>query len=115
MESYLAVGALAALAQDARLSIFRMLVEAGPDGLRVGSIGKALMIPPATLSFHLAQLKQAGLVTARRQGRELIQVAVFERMNALVAYLTKNCCGGTAEACAPAVVCKPARRRKKAG
>jgi ArsR family transcriptional regulator len=113
MESYIAVGALSALAQDARLSIFRMLVQAGPEGLRVGAIGEALAIPPATLSFHLAQLKHAGLVTARRKGRELIHVAAFEQMNALIAYLTKNCCGGDVQACAP-VACKPKRRKKAA-
>jgi DNA-binding transcriptional ArsR family regulator len=114
MESYIAVAALRALAQDARLAMFRMLVQAGPEGLPVGAIGKALAIPPATLSFHLSQLKHAGLVTVRRKGRELIHVAVFERMNALVGYLTENCCGGDSLVCAP-VVCKPApRRRKKA-
>jgi len=112
METYIAVGALAALAQEARLSIFRMLVQAGPEGLRVGAIGKALAIPPATLSFHLAQLQHAGLVTARRKGRELIQMAAFAHMNALVGYLTENCCGGDVQACAP-IVCKPAPRRRK--
>ncbi|MBY0509102.1 MAG: metalloregulator ArsR/SmtB family transcription factor [Rhodospirillaceae bacterium] len=112
MESYIAVGALGALAQEARLTIFRMLVQAGPGGLRVGAIGKALEIPPATLSFHLAQLQHAGLVTARRKGREMIQVAAFERMNELLAYLTKNCCGEDLQACAP-IVCKPTPRRRK--
>ena len=101
MKSKNAVTALAALAQDARLAIYRLLVEAGPAGMPAGEIGGCLSIPAPTLSFHLAQLRRAGLVTQRRNGRQLIHAAAFERMNALIAYLTENCCGGDAAACAP--------------
>lgn len=103
MEQVKAVAALAALAHEGRLSIYRLLVVAGPEGLTVGEIGSKLDMPGGTLSFHLSQLKHAGLVVARRNGRQLIQTADFERMNGLVAYLTENCCGG--QPCAPA--CKP--------
>ncbi len=104
MESINAVTALAALAHEGRLAIYRLLVEAGAEGLVVGDIAARLRIPGATLSFHLSQLKHAGLVRARRDGRQLIQTADFARMNALIGYLTENCCGG--QACGP--VCKPA-------
>lgn len=104
MESLAAVAALSALAHEARLAIYRLLVEAGPNGMIVGDIAAELDLPGATLSFHLSQLKQAGLVRARREGRQLIQTADFARMNALVGYLTENCCGG--QVCAP--LCKPA-------
>lgn len=99
-----AVHALAALAHEGRLEIFRLLVQAGPSGLVVGEIAAKLNLPGATLSFHLSQLKHAGLVHARREGRQLVQTADFERMAGLVDYLTENCCGG--QACAP--VCTPA-------
>ena len=105
MEINIAVAALAALAHDGRLKIFKLLVEAGPEGLPVGDIAAALGIPGATLSFHLSQLKHAGLVRAARSGRQLIQTADFERMNTLVAYLTENCCGETQTARTPA--CSP--------
>ncbi|MBX7201117.1 MAG: metalloregulator ArsR/SmtB family transcription factor [Rhodospirillaceae bacterium] len=108
MESLLAVTALSALAHEGRLEIYRLLVAAGPAGLTVGEIGVKLAMPGATLSFHLSQLKHAGLVAARRDGRRLIQTADFGRMNGLVAYLTENCCGG--QSCAP--VCKPAKTKR---
>jgi DNA-binding transcriptional ArsR family regulator len=110
MERTNAVAALAALAHEGRLAIFRLLVKAGPDGLVVGQIAKKLEMPGATLSFHLSQLKHAGLVIARRDGRRLIQSADFDCMNGLIAYLTENCCGGS-QACTP--VCKPASRTSK--
>lgn len=103
MESLIAVAALSALAHEGRLEIFRRLVQAGPQGMVVGEIAAKLDMPGATLSFHLSQLKHAGLVQARREGRRLIQTADFARMNGLVTYLTENCCGGAS--CAP--VCKP--------
>ena len=113
MESYEAVNTLSALAQEARLAIFRMLVEAGPEGLPVGNIGTALSIPAATLSFHLVQLKHTGLVTCERRGRQLIHAANFNRMNSLLAYLTENCCAGIAD-CAPGQKnCAPAVRKAK--
>ena len=104
MESTKAVTALSALAHEGRLAIYRLLVEAGPGGLVVGDIASHLDMPGATLSFHLSQLKHAGLVRARRDGRRLIQTADYGQMNALVGYLTENCCRG--QSCAPA--CKPA-------
>ncbi len=99
MEKSEAVAALAALAQDSRLDIFRHLVGAGPDGLPAGQIGAALGLPGATLSFHLSQLKQAGLVTCRRDSRHLIYAAAFPTMAALLGYLTTHCCGGDPAAC----------------
>ena len=99
----IAVSALAALAHEGRLEIFRLLVQAGPAGLVVGDIAAKLDLPGATLSFHLSQLKHAGLVHARRDGRQLVQTADFSRMTGLIGYLTDNCCGG--QSCAP--VCKP--------
>jgi DNA-binding transcriptional ArsR family regulator len=109
METVKAAASLAALAHEGRLEIYRLLVAAGPGGLTVGDIAKKLHMPGATLSFHLSQLKHAGLVVARRDGRQLIQTADFDRMNQLVSYLTENCCGG--ESCAP--VCKPAPSRRE--
>jgi ArsR family transcriptional regulator len=94
-----AVEALSALAQESRLSIYRLLVEAGPDGLSAGRIGEALELPPATLSFHLSHLTRAGLAQSRQEGRFVFYSADFRNMNALVGYLTENCCGG--RSCAP--------------
>jgi len=99
MEKKDAVGALAALAQETRLDIYRLLVQAGQGGLAAGRIGERLDLPLPTLSFHLAQLKHARLVTARRQGRSIIYAANYPAMNGLVAYLTENCCEGDAAAC----------------
>lgn len=101
-----AVTALAALAQETRLAVFRLLVEAGPEGLCAGDIGARLKVPAATLSFHLAQLANAGLVQARQRSRFIFYSADFEAMNGLVGYLTENCCGG--KSCSPAV----AKRKK---
>jgi ArsR family transcriptional regulator len=100
MKKNAAVTALAALAQDNRLDVFRLLVQAGPAGLPAGHIAEALAIAPNTLTFHFDRLRNAGLVTARREGRSIIYAARFETMNGLLAYLTENCCGGVA--CAPA-------------
>ena len=97
-----AVDALAALAQETRLSVYRLLVEAGPQGLSAGRIGEELDLPPATLSFHLAHLARTGLVRSRQEGRFVIYSADFVNMNELVGYLTENCCGG-GRSCAPRV------------
>jgi ArsR family transcriptional regulator len=99
MEMKQAIDALSALAQETRLQVHRLLVEAGPEGMSAGRIGEALDLPPATLSFHLAHLARAGLIQARQDGRFVIYSADFQNMNALVAYLTENCCGGGS--CAP--------------
>jgi ArsR family transcriptional regulator len=112
MEQSDAVAALAALAQDNRLDVYRMLVQAGPEGLPAGSVASALKLAPNTLTFHFDRLRQAGLVTVRREGRSMIYAARFETMNALLGYLTENCCKGAPETCAPAV-CRPARTSKQ--
>ena len=111
MEKTDAITALAALAQESRLDIFRLLVQAGPEGMPAGQIGECLALPSATLSFHLAQLRQAGLVGFRRDGRSLIYAATYPAMNALMAYLTENCCRGDAAACG-LDACLPANREK---
>ena len=105
MEEQDVIRSLAALAQSARLRVFRALVVAGPQGLTPGALAEALDVPASTLSFHLKELTQAGLISQERDGRHLIYRASFERMNALLGYLTENCCQGvecvdqTAAAC----------------
>lgn len=98
------VTSLGALAHEHRLAAYRLLVEKGPEGLPAGTLAEKMAMPPSSLTFHLQQLLQAGLVTQRRLGRQIIYAADFANMNHLVAYLTENCCGG--QACAP--VCDPA-------
>lgn len=106
MEKTDALAALAALAQETRLDIFRLLVQAGFDGMPAGHIGEQLGLPSATLAFHLKELKNAGLATCTRNGRSLIYAAAYPRMNALLGYLTENCCQGDAAACG-VVACDP--------
>ena len=99
MELNTAVITLAALAQETRLAVFRLLVEAGPEGVAAGRIGESLKVPGATLSFHLKELARAGLVTTRQE-RQFIYYAVdFDRMAELMAFLTQNCCQGMPEKC----------------
>lgn len=97
------VEALGALAQEHRLALFRLLVQAGDEGMAAGAIAGALGLPNSSLSFHLAQLNRAGLVNQRREGRSLIYTADYAAVNALVGYLMENCCAGAA--CAPAEPC----------
>ena len=99
MEIKQAVAALAALAQDTRLAIFRLLVEAGPEGMPAGRISEMLDVAPATLSFHLKELSHAGLAHARPEGRFLFYSADFERMAGLMTFLTQNCCRGMPDEC----------------
>ena len=108
MKSTDVVNALAALAQDTRLGVFRLLVQQGPSGMAAGEIAERLGIAPATLSFHLKELTHAGLVTARQAGRFVFYAARFDAMNGLLAYLTENCCAadcGSGATCAPATAC----------
>jgi ArsR family transcriptional regulator, arsenate/arsenite/antimonite-responsive transcriptional repressor len=95
------IGALSALANEHRLAVFRLLVQAGPEGRAAGAIADELELPASSLSFHLAHLTRAGLIVQRRESRSLIYSADFKAMNGLVGFLTENCCGGAS--CAPAV------------
>ncbi len=108
MKKQTAVAILAALAQDNRLDVFRLLVEAGPQGMPAGHIASSLKLQPNALTFHLDRLREADLVSVRRDGRSMIYAAKYDAMNALISYLTDNCCGGRRERCAPRV----GRRRK---
>ncbi len=105
MEKHHALAALAALAQETRLDIYRLLVQAGPDGMPAGRIGEQLGLPSATLAFHLKELKNAGLITCTRSGRSLIYAAEYHAMNALLGFLTENCCGRPTNPCMP--TCQP--------
>jgi DNA-binding transcriptional ArsR family regulator len=102
-----AVTALAALAQESRLATFRLLVQAGPSGLAASKIAEALGMPPSSLSFHLKELSNANLIVPRQEGRFVIYAAQFEAMNALLGFLTENCCGGNP--CSPlgSPACEP--------
>src|SRR5665213_2192039 len=106
-----AVAALAALAQESRLDVFRLLVQAGPEGMPAGGVATALKLAPNTLTFHFDRLRDARLVTVRREGRSMIYAARFEVMNDLLGFLAENCCQGATEACAPAA-CKPSRTKR---
>ena len=108
MDTRTAVTQLAALAQEARLEIFRTLVQADAEGLSAGVIGERLQIPASTLSFHLKELSRAGLIHARQVSRFIYYSASYETMNALLTYLTDNCCAGT-QHCITAVTCDPAK------
>jgi DNA-binding transcriptional ArsR family regulator len=109
METKAVVSALAALAQDSRLAVFRVLVQAGPAGLAAGKISELTGIPPSSLSFHLKELSHAGMVDSQQAGRFVIYTANFSTMNALLGFLTENCCGGNP--CSP--VCSPACSTEK--
>lgn len=106
MKTDAALAALRALGHESRLAAFRQLVQAGPDGLSVGELRDLLELPPATLSAHLNVLRAAGLVDDEREGRVIRVRANYPQMNTLLAYLTENCCAGTAD-CGPASTCAP--------
>ena len=110
MQSSRVIDALAALAHQHRLAIYRLLVERGPDGLPAGLIGARLKLVPSSLTFHLQSLQRAGLIVQRRESRNLIYSADFEVMNGLVGYLTDNCCVESAASCS--AECQPARPAK---
>jgi ArsR family transcriptional regulator len=105
-----ALAALSALSQENRLAIFRLLVQAGPEGLPAGQVAERLDIAPNALTFHFDRLRSTGLVTVRREGRWMIYAAQFETMNALLGFLTENCCQGEPEKCGPEI-CKPAKAK----
>jgi DNA-binding transcriptional ArsR family regulator len=113
MESQSVVKSLAALAQETRLSVYRLLVRQGPSGMAAGEIASQLDLAPATLSFHLKELAYAGLVKARQDGRFIFYAADFEAMNALLAFLTENCCAVDCGTCAPPSACTPPARPGK--
>jgi ArsR family transcriptional regulator len=121
METKSAVTALAALAQETRLSIFRLLVEAGPEGMPAGAIGEKLEVPPATLSFHLKELSRGGLVTSRQESRFIYYMTDFARMAALMTFLTQNCCKGMPQECLTVMetalggCCPPSPTKRKPG
>ena len=105
METKNAVAALAALAQESRLAVFRLLVQAGPEGLPAGKVSEALAIPPSSLSFHLKELTHAGMVSSRQEGRFVIYQANYDAATALIAFLTENCCQGSGAPCMPPPAC----------
>src|SRR4029078_10809326 len=107
-----ALAGLAALSQENRLDTFRLLVQGGPDGMPAGEVAAALGLPPNTLTVHFDRLREAGLVTVRRDGRSMIYAARYDAMNALLAYLTENGCRGAAAKCAP-TSCEPAAAKKR--
>ena len=117
METTDAVAALAALAQNNRLDVFRLLVQAGPEGMPAGRVAEKLDLAPNTLTFHFDRLRVAGLLSVRREGRSMIYAARYDTMNALLGYLTENCCQGRAEQCRPSgrekPAPRPARRREQ--
>lgn len=108
MDNKTAVTLIASIAQESRLSLFRLLVQAGPEGLSAGSIAEKLKLPSSTLSFHLKELAHAGLVQSRQAGRFIYYSADFATMNALIGFLTENCCGGQPQEC-----CNPTSSAKE--
>jgi ArsR family transcriptional regulator, arsenate/arsenite/antimonite-responsive transcriptional repressor len=115
MKTPAVIEALSGLAHEHRLAIYRLLVQRGPEGMPAGVIGQGVGLLPSSLTFHLQNLQRAGLITQRRESRQLIYSADFAVMNGLVGYLTENCCGNnSADCCAPAVSAKPAERAAKA-
>lgn len=110
MDTQATISALAALAQESRLAVFRLLVRLGPEGMPATQIADQLGISPSSMSFHLKELAHAQLVSVRRDGRSMIYSANFEAMNALVGFLTENCCGGNV--CTPVSTCRPRAKAK---
>jgi len=111
MEATAVIRALGALAQEHRLAVYRLLVQAGQEGMSAGALAEAVGVPGSSMSFHLAQLANARLVTQRRQSRSIIYSADFAAMNALMAYMTENCCCGVP--CSSDVACRPSTAQAK--
>ena len=118
METEIAVRNMSALAHEGRLSVYRLLVKAGPDGIAAGDIARKLKTAANTMSAQLLMLSNAGLIRARREGRSIIYAVDFEQMSGLLLFLTEDCCGGRAEICAPlaavATACCPPKRKQRA-
>jgi ArsR family transcriptional regulator len=112
MKTPAVIEALGALAHEHRLAIYRLLVQRGPEGLSAGAIGERVGLVPSSLTFHLQNLQRAGLITQRRESRQLFYSADFAVMNGLVGYLTENCCADSNAECSPscAPAAKPAKR-----
>ena len=109
-----ALRGFAALSQETRLAIVRLLVRAGPDGLAAGAVAEAVDASPSNVSFHLKDLEHAGLITARRESRSIIYAADYDALRGLIAFLMKDCCGGRPEICAPAAAaCAPAKPKRR--
>ena len=112
MQADRVIRALSALAQEHRLAAFRLLVQAGEEGVAAGILAEKIDVPPSSMSFHLSQLANAGLVTQRRESRSIIYTADYAAMNGLMGYLTENCCGGMS--CSEDAACLPSPQRKSA-
>jgi ArsR family transcriptional regulator len=110
MKTKSVVTALSALAQETRLAVFRLLISAGPEGMTPGKIAERLDLPAATLSFHLKELSYAGLIVSRQESRFIYYSADYKTMNKLIAFLTENCCAGSACETSSAVICEPIKR-----
>jgi len=104
MDTKETIAALAALAQESRLAVFRLLVQAGPEGMAASKIAEQISVTPSALSFHMKELSHASLVTSRHEGRFVIYSANFDTMNGLIGFLTENCCGGNV--CSPVSACR---------
>ena len=116
MNTQSALAALSALAQESRLAVFRLLIQAGPDGLAASKIAEQLDIAPSSLSFHLKELERANLIAQRRQARSIIYAANYDGLRSLIGFLMKDCCGGRPEICAPifeGANCKPPTKRSR--
>ena len=114
MDQSQALRGFAALSQETRLAILRVLVRAGPDGLAAGAVAEAVDASPSNVSFHLKDLEHAGLITARRESRSIIYTADYEALRDLIAFLMKDCCAGRPEICLPAAAaCAPAKARRR--
>jgi DNA-binding transcriptional ArsR family regulator len=114
MDQSQALRGFAALSQETRLAIVRLLVRAGPDGLAAGAVAEAVEASPSNVSFHLKDLEHAGMITARRESRSIIYAASYDTLRDLIAFLMKDCCAGRPEICAPATAaCAPAKTRRR--
>lgn len=109
MDTKATITALSALAQESRLAVFRLLVQAGPEGMAASKIAERISASPSALSFHLKELTHAQLVAPRNEGRFVMYSANFDTMNGVIAFLTENCCGGNV--CTRAAVCRPAKKK----